>query len=144
MALYLDYRGVGSDDLLEVRHAIELGALGEVMARHDDPEVAELLGNAIERSAEPSAPERPTGADLFHSELVRLAGNPVLTLFLRILSELWTRHTTNTPGPQPGPDAVATVEKVHGRILDAVLAGDTELARHRMRRHLDALKAWYH
>jgi DNA-binding FadR family transcriptional regulator len=39
---------------------------------------------------------------------------------------------------------VATVEKVHGRILDAVLEGDTDLARHRMRRHLDALKAWYH
>ena len=144
MALYLDYRGVGSDDLLEVRHAIELGALGEVMARHDDPEVAAVLRNAIERSAEPSAPERPTGADLFHSELVQLAGNPVLTLFLRVLTELWTRHAPNTPGPQPGPEAVATVEKVHGRILDAVLEGDTDLARHRMRRHLDALKAWYH
>lgn len=32
----------------------------------------------------------------------------------------------------------------HEKILDAVLAGDDGLAQHRMRRHLQALTAWWH
>jgi DNA-binding FadR family transcriptional regulator len=32
---------------------------------------------------------------------------------------------------------------VHDRIVEAVVAGDLPLARHRMHRHLDALSAWW-
>lgn len=142
MALYLDYRKVSPEDLIVAREAIELGAVRKVVARHDDPEVEEGLRKAIERTGEPSAPGR-TGGDYFHVELVRLTGNPVLGLFLRILTELWTRHTAAASSPQPGADAVATVEAVHNRILEALLTGDEDLTRHRMRRHLSALTAWY-
>ena len=143
MALYLDYRGVTPEHLRVVRDAIELGTLRQVMARRTDPEVAERLQAAIARTGVPAAPGR-TGADHFHTELAELSGNPVLVLFLRILTELWSRHTANTPSPQPGPDAASTVEAVHQRILEAVLGGDESVARRRMRRHLEALTAWYH
>jgi DNA-binding FadR family transcriptional regulator len=143
MALYLDYRGVSPEHLRVVRDAIELGTLREVMARRDDPQVPARLEAAIARTGEPTAPGR-TGADHFHTELAELSGNPVLVLFLRILTELWSRHTANTPSPQPGPDAAATVEEVHRRILQALLDGDESVARRRMRRHLEALTAWYH
>ena len=143
IALYLDYRKVGPAHLVTVREAIELGALPAVLARRAEPEVTESLRAAIARTGDPM-PHGRTGADRFHAELAVLSGNPVLTLFLRILTELWSRHTANTPGPQPGPDAVATVEAVHNRILAAILDGDEDLARHRLRRHLEALKAWYH
>jgi DNA-binding FadR family transcriptional regulator len=142
MALYLDYRGVTPKDLQVVRDAIEMGTLGQVLERREDPEVGERLQAAIARTSEPTAPDR-TGADHFHVELAALSGNPVLSLFLRILTELWSRHTAKVPNPT-GPEAVAAVELVHGRILQALLAGDEAVARHRMRRHLEALKAWYH
>jgi DNA-binding FadR family transcriptional regulator len=142
MALYLDYRAVSPEHLRVVRDAIELGALRQVMGRRDDPQVAERLEAAIARTGEPTAPGR-TGADHFHTELADLSGNPVLVLFLRILTELWSRHTSSTPSPQPGPDAAATVEAVHRRILEALLDGDEGVARRRMRRHLEALGAWY-
>lgn len=143
MALYLDYRGVTPEDLRVVRDAIELGTLSQVMTRRADPEVAQRLRSAIARTAEPTAPGR-TGADHFHTELAALSGNPVLELFLRILTELWTRHTTHPDKPAPGPDTEAVVEQVHTRILQALLDGDEGVARHRMRRHLEALTAWYH
>jgi DNA-binding GntR family transcriptional regulator len=31
---------------------------------------------------------------------------------------------------------------VHQRIVEAIVAGDGDLARHRLRRHLDALVRW--
>jgi DNA-binding FadR family transcriptional regulator len=142
IALYLDFRGVGPSHLRDVRDAIELGALQQVLARRGDPEVAERLEAAIARTREPTTPGRYS-ADDFHTELVDLCGNPVLAMFLRILTELWTRHTSGNPSPEPGPDALAAVETAHSRILAAILDGDENLARHRMRRHLAALTAWY-
>ncbi|MEU7814026.1 FCD domain-containing protein [Pseudonocardia sp. NPDC049154] len=143
MALYLDYRGVTPEDLRVVREAIELGALGRVVARTDTAEVAGRLEAAIARTAEPRGPGR-TGADRFHAELAELSGNPLLVLFLRILTELWARHAASAPLPPPGEESQATVVAVHRRILEAMVAGDDGVARHRMRRHLEALTTWYH
>ncbi|HVV12689.1 FadR/GntR family transcriptional regulator [Amycolatopsis sp.] len=144
MALYLDYRGVTAEDLRVVRDAVELGALQEAIRRRAEPEVAQRLKAALARTGEPG-PGGQSGSEVFHTELADVSGNPVLALFLRILTELWTRHRAGTDAtPQPGPGAIVEVESVHERILDAVLAGDEGVARHRMRRHLEALTAWYH
>ncbi|GAB2982043.1 FCD domain-containing protein [Amycolatopsis acidiphila] len=144
MALYLDYRGVTAEDLRVVRDAVELGTLQQTIRRRAEPEVGQRLKAALARTGEPG-PEGRSGSEAFHTELAEVSGNPVLALFLRILTELWTRHRAGTDTtPQPGPGALAEVEAVHERILDAVLAGDEGVARHRMRRHLEALTAWYH
>src|SRR5215213_7294124 len=134
MALYLEYMRVTGEDLLTVREAIELGMITRVAARHDDPEVAARLDEAVRWTSEAPADEQDR-ADHFHVELSELAGNPVLALFLRILTELWSRHSA-TERVAAGPETVAEVEHVHRRIADAVLAGDEGLARHRLRRHL--------
>lgn len=78
----------------------------------------------------------PARAERFHTELAELAGDPVLTLFLRIVTELFRRH----PSERPTPGAGAIDEyAAHRLILAAIVAGDEGLARHRMRRHLRAL-----
>ncbi|ROO87887.1 GntR family transcriptional regulator [Actinocorallia herbida] len=143
MALYLDYQGVTGEDLRVVRDAIELGALRLVMARRTDPEVAGRLRAAIARTSEPAADGR-SPADLFHTELTELAGNPVLTLFQRILTELWIRHSAGQIPALPAQETAAQVAHIHERVLSALLDGDEILARHRMRRHLEALTTWWH
>ncbi|MET7680471.1 FCD domain-containing protein [Streptomyces sp. NPDC005423] len=143
MALFLEFQGVTADDLRIVRNAIELGIVARVAARHDDGEVAGRLGDAVRWATEGPAGD-PRKADLFHSELAELAQNPVLSLFLSIITELFRRHAAGHDQPLPGDTAAAEVQHVHQRILDAVLEGDAGLARHRMRRHLDALIPWWH
>ena len=143
MALFLEYQGVTADDLRIVRDAIELGIVARVTERHADDEVAARLAAAVRWATEGPADE-PRKADLFHSELAELAGNPVLSLFLRIITELFRRHAAGQDRRLPGDDAAEEVQHVHQRILDAILEGDAGIARHRMRRHLDALIPWWH
>jgi DNA-binding FadR family transcriptional regulator len=143
MALYLDHQAVTGEDLRVVREALELGALQRVAARRGEPEVAERLRTALRPAAAMAGPGR-TGAELFHTELAALSGNPVLAIFLRIITELWNRHTAAARHPAPGPETAEEVERVHRRIMEAILDGDESVARHRMRRHLEALTAWWH
>jgi DNA-binding FadR family transcriptional regulator len=142
MALYLEYMKVTAEDLLTVRDAMELGVLDRVTTRHDDPVVAERLDLAVRWVTEGPADD-PHRADHFHVELAELGGNPVLALFLRILTELWRRHSA-VERAEAGPEAAQAVEHIHRKITEAVLAGDEGLARHRMRRHLSALTEWWH
>ncbi|MGW0872079.1 FadR/GntR family transcriptional regulator [Streptomyces sp. NPDC002740] len=145
MALFLEYQGVTADDLRIVRNAVELGIVARVTARHaeGDPEVAERLAKAVRWATEGPAGD-PRKADLFHSELAALADNPVLSLFLAIITELFRRHASGHDRPLPGDTAADEVQHVHQRILDAIVQGDAGVARHRMRRHLDALIPWWH
>jgi DNA-binding FadR family transcriptional regulator len=138
MALYLDCQHSTGEDLRIVREAIELGTVAAVTARRADPQVAAWLDAAAGWPAAGSIP-----ADRFHSELAQLAGNPVLVLFLRILSELFWRHTASHSVPPPA-DGDSQLAQAHQRILDAIVAGDGCLARHRMRRHLAELSPWWH
>ena len=145
MALFLEYQGVTAEDMRIVRNAIELGIVAQVAARRveGDGEVAERLATAVRWPTDGPADD-PRKADLFHSELAELAGNPVLSLFLAILTELFRRHAAAKDEALPGDKAAEEVEHVHQRILDAILQGDAGIARHRMRRHLDALAPWWH
>ncbi|MET8169000.1 FCD domain-containing protein [Streptomyces sp. NPDC005329] len=145
MALFLEYQGVTADDLRIVRNAIELGVVARVTARHaeGDTEVAERLTKAVRWTTEGPADDLRK-ADLFHSELAALADNPVLSLFLAIITELFRRHASGRDRPLPGDTAADEVQHVHQRILDAIAQGDAGVARHRMRRHLDALIPWWH
>ncbi|MET7335411.1 FCD domain-containing protein [Nonomuraea sp. NPDC005650] len=145
MALFLEYQGVTAEDLRIVRNAIELGIIAQVTARHaeGDEEVARRLTAAVRWATEGPADD-PRKADLFHSELALLAGNPVLSLFLSIITELFRRHASGHDRPLPGDRALDEVQDVHQRILSAILQKDAVLARHRMRRHLEALIPWWH
>jgi DNA-binding FadR family transcriptional regulator len=142
MALYLEYKHVSGGDLVAVRDAVELGMVSRVTARHDEPGVAERLERAVRWLGEGPAEDQDK-ADQFHAELAALAGNPVLALFLRILTDLWRRHSASER-EEASPEVRAEVELVHRRISEAVLAGDEGLARHRMRRHLAALTERWH
>jgi DNA-binding FadR family transcriptional regulator len=144
MAVYLQYERVDANELRAVRDVVELGVL-EMLAAQPTPELADELRAA--HQVHPDTP-RESVAGLshdFHIRLAELTGNPVLALFLRILLEVWDRHSGN-PSLQPSDrgEAAATVAHVHDRILQAVLDGDVPLARHRMHRHLEALDAWWH
>lgn len=80
-----------------------------------------------------------------HVELAELSGNPILALFVNILTTLTDRHTRTRP-PElarvPNYELVSDVNQAHRAIIAAIAAGDIALARHRMARHLQAVSPW--
>jgi DNA-binding FadR family transcriptional regulator len=151
IALYLEYRRPSREDLRLVRDAIEIDnvakVVARVVARREDADVAAFL--AAQRRAEPGADDRDPGEVagwaefFFHTDLAELAGNKTLNLFLRILVELFRRHWSSTTAPMPGSGDVEEVHHAHARIVDAIVDGDDSVARHRSRRHLEALSSWW-
>jgi DNA-binding FadR family transcriptional regulator len=142
ITLYLDYQNIESAHLRAVHEAVLMACLDTVADRVDDPEVIRRLSALLDRPAS-AIPEEP--ADLLHAELAELSGNPVLDLFLRILLSLRTRRDESardapTDGHTPAPRPPAEEEphfQLPDAIVEALLSGDSNLARHRMRRYLD-------
>jgi DNA-binding FadR family transcriptional regulator len=146
MALYLDYRGSTAEDLLAVRKALELGCVDSVISKVDQPATQKQLCDTLTVAPETPVEDVNRLAHELHLTLAELSGNPVLAFFLRTITSLWARHGTGEPGrsPLPPAEAAGAVSHAHAAIVEAVLAGDRGLARHRMTRHLNALPAWWH
>ncbi|MFT4124681.1 MAG: FCD domain-containing protein [Gordonia sp. (in: high G+C Gram-positive bacteria)] len=140
MALFLEHRGVHADQLHTTRSAIELGIITRVCDLRSDA-VIDRLTTATNWMLD-GPDDEPRKADRFHTELADIAGNPVLSLFLDVITELFRLHSSRHT-ELPGDDAADEVFHAHERILDAIRCGDTGIARRRMRRHLDALIPWY-
>ena len=143
MTLYLEYRGVRPEHLYELRAAVEVAAIERAAARLDDEGRALIVETLDREHADPTADLNVVSHDL-HVVLAELSGNRLLALFLRILVRLSARHTpADAASPRSRDAVVAEVHHVHGRVAEAVLDGDADLARHRMQRHLEALLPFY-
>lgn len=143
VALVLEHRAVTPEHLHELREALEIGALDRVVRNRRETAAEVRLGRELTSAQDSTTPLQVRG-DSFHVAVAELSGNPILVLFLQILSELWARHAVVPGTPDPGPDAEAQVERAHRRILEAIVAKDLPTAERRMRRHLSALTQWYH
>ncbi|MEO3787572.1 FCD domain-containing protein [Actinocorallia sp. B10E7] len=138
-ALYLAFRGVTAEDLDLVREAIEIGTVARVTARSGEPDIARRLETLADRPPrEPGDEGDPADGRGFHAELAELAGNPVLSLFLRIITDLSRRIRTAHGGSVPTGACLDGFDRAHGEILGAIRDGDASLAQHRMRRHLSS------
>lgn len=145
MTLYLEYQGITPANLYEARAALELAAVDLAASKLDDDGATALLASLV---AERDAVEVDLNqiSHELHVLVAELAGNRLLLLFLRILIRLSARHTTPGSGrrSRASRQELATeVNLVHTSIVEALLARDGDLARHRMQKHLAALVPWY-
>jgi DNA-binding FadR family transcriptional regulator len=140
VALQVARQGIEPAQLFEVRSAVEMAVLDRVMATVSAEGAARLQAALETERTASRADFAVVGHDL-HNVLAEVAGNPVSELLTMVLV-LLTRLRVATPAGAPDPFPTQDVVDVHHRIVDAVLAGDHDLARHRMRRHLDALVDW--
>ena len=76
-----------------------------------------------------------------HAAIAHLTRNPVLELVTLVLIRLAWMHPVNPSGRRPR-ELVEELTRAHERIVEAIVAEDRELVRHRMRRHLDALRPY--
>jgi DNA-binding FadR family transcriptional regulator len=137
-AVYLARRGMRVGDLAELRAALEL-VLVELAARRIDDQGAAVLRDALERERTVSDTEFADAGHDLHGVLAGLAGNKALELVALVLIRLTRLHQIDRLSAGARKKVAAEVPRTHEGIADAVIDGDGELARYRLRRHLDVL-----
>jgi DNA-binding FadR family transcriptional regulator len=136
-ALQLNRLGIEPRHLMEMRSAVEMAVLERALKRIDDHGEAQLR-EALDAEEAATDDDPPSLDHDLHAVLARVTGNRVLELLVLVLVRLQRFHRAATPG---GPDGLARDEVLdaHRGIVETIVEGDLDLARHRMRRHLDAL-----
>jgi DNA-binding FadR family transcriptional regulator len=140
MALQIDRLGILPVHLFEVRTAVEMAVLDHVVGHLDVDGEARLRAALADEEAATSSEFLVMGHDL-HAVLAAVAGNRVMELLVLVLLRL-TRFHSAAPPEVKGAIPTGEVMHVHRQLVEAILARDLDLARHRMRRHLDALVRW--
>lgn len=141
--VYLRRADVTREQLFEARTALELAGVVTAADRLDEDGIARLT-EALDTERELVAEGVTLGhARNLHSVIAELTGNPAISLFVEVLTQLdeemvQQRWTTEAPDVDTTARASASHE-AHEAIVAAIIAGDAPLAQHRMRRHLQAI-----
>jgi DNA-binding FadR family transcriptional regulator len=139
-AIYLARRGMRLADLAELRTGLETAIAGLAASRIDADGVARLKV-ALEREAKSPEEERAQVVHDLHEAVAAVAASRVLELVALVLIRLSRIYEIERLAPKARKQISAEVHRAHEGIAAAVESGDRELARHRMRRHLEALGA---
>lgn len=133
VAVYLEYEGVTPLQLFEARVALELSAVELATARLTEDGIKKLRKTLEEERAH-SVKELWRYTRDIHVAIAEVAESPAFPLFVTVLTKLVdarATHASETSAP--------AVYHAHSAIVEAIVAGDASLARHRMRRHLEAI-----
>jgi DNA-binding FadR family transcriptional regulator len=136
-ALTLEYQGATIQNLLEARSALELKCVELATSRIDEAGI-ELLRHTLEAEAQ-SGSDGLGGSHDLHRVIAQITGNPAFVVFLEVL----TRLTSNSMAALPRDGSMSGgVRHAHEKITEAIVSGDSGLARHRMQSHLEAMANW--
>jgi DNA-binding FadR family transcriptional regulator len=137
MSVYLSFAKVRGSQLLEIRSSIE-GFAGELAAQRATDEerlqLRQLVENEVERAA-----ASPWAAKEFHLKVAEMAHNPAIYLFVRCLVDLAEERTIPEDERH---EAAVRMNRVHAKIAEAIISGDSALARYRMGKHVNAIGPW--
>ena len=139
-AIYLARRGMKLGELAELRTGVEV-AIADLAAERIDDEGAVGLQEALLREEHATEAERAEAVHDLHAAVAAAAQNRVLQLVALVLIRLSRLHQIERLAPKAKKQIRAEVLRTHEGIAAAVESGDREMARHRMRRHLEALGA---
>jgi len=141
IALSLERRGIQAKQLAEVRKGVELACVELATERLDDDGIARLEeGLALERAVH-EAEFSPAAHDV-HVVIAEVTGNRVLALIVLVLARLSLLHQSSGRTRPPGAEIERDVIAIHESIVEAILANDAQLARFRMRRHIETLSTY--
>jgi DNA-binding FadR family transcriptional regulator len=147
MALTLNYQHATVQDVIATRKTLELASVQRAAERIDADGIERLRAAVAEEQsqAERSAEEdRPIpGTHDLHLLIADLSGNPVLRMFIEVLTRLTAEMMPQEEVRKADlSDTAAEVAHVHSMIADAIIAGDGAVAAHLMNQHLRAMGGW--
>jgi len=139
-AIFLARRGMTLAQLLDLRAGVEVAIAGLAATRIDEAGVS-VLGEALAHEEHAAAAERVEAVHDLHAAVAQASQNRVLLLVALVLIRLSRLHQIERLAPKARRQIRAEVLRTHENIAAAVEAGDVDLARRRMGRHLEALAA---
>jgi DNA-binding FadR family transcriptional regulator len=133
--LYLYRVDARLDEVVEARIILEELVVQLAPARLEETDIERLRGHVDEESGGMTKDHRA-----MHSLLAGMTRNPALELFVDLLTRVMLMYLADASVVRPTElkDAAAA----HRLITDAVIGGDTSLAKRRMRSHLEAEAAF--
>jgi DNA-binding FadR family transcriptional regulator len=137
-AIYLARRGMRLDELAEMRTGVEV-AIADLAAERIDDAGSAGLHDALTREGNATDADRVQAVHDLHAAVAAAAQNRVLYLVALVLIRLSRLHQIARLAPKMHRQISAELLRTHTGIAEAVAAGDRELARLRMRGHLEAL-----
>lgn len=142
VAVYLARRDISMVDLVELRIRVELALVDLAVTRADGAQSGVELNDALEREQGLSVVAFADGGHDLHAVIAGLAGNRALELVLLVLLRLMRLHQVEEVTDEERAVAALEVSKAHRAIADAIVEADVELARRRMRHHLEAIGSY--
>jgi DNA-binding FadR family transcriptional regulator len=125
--VFLDFAQVRPDHLLETWLALETVAVGELAATIDATGIRRLR-EVLHGGARAGGAAPVPGAE-FHIEIARLAGNPAIELFVRVLIDLVHPALPD----ETNRERLQWDDPAHAEILDAIIGGEAALAQRHVR-----------
>lgn len=136
VAVYLEYQGVTPPQLFEARVALELSAVELATARISEEGIQKLRA-ALDAEQHLRVEDLWQHTRDIHVAIAEVADSPAFPLFVTVLAKLVDARATRASEVR-----APAIYHAHGAIVEAIIAGDAALARHRMRRHLEAITPW--
>ncbi len=141
VALYLERNGIDRRNVIEVRSSVEVAQVRLAIRRMDHTGSTALRAALAAEKVTPGDEIPDVGHDV-HRVIASLARNRVLELLALVCIQLTLLHQHNSVEPQIVQRARDQVVRAHGRIGQAMLDSDVELATRRMRKHVEALQRY--
>jgi DNA-binding FadR family transcriptional regulator len=135
VALYLARRGIDIGAFAELRIGVET-ALVDLTVDRLDPSLRVELEEALQSEVTGANGRTIHG---LHVTIARLSGNRALEFVALVLIGLTRLYQDERQAPSVLKGIGDEVHRTHEGIAAAIQAGDSELARRRMRRHLEQL-----
>lgn len=142
VVIYLEYLGTTLGDLLNARLVLEPLAASLAAEHIDEAGIGRL--RSVLSAEEQWRPGLPAPPDEFHIALAEQSKNPVLQLFIDVLTRLTKRYAraSRTGSAAEAADAAHKMRGAHADIVAAVTAGDPARAKTLSERHVERVTAW--
>jgi DNA-binding FadR family transcriptional regulator len=142
VALYLEYRQVNSAGLFQTRRALELSAVGlatERLSEQDAVHLRRLIADEADVLGGTNVERTAVHPYDLHVAIAELSGDPTIHLFVDVVCRL---APDRLRPPKQYRSSAEELHNAHAAIVEAMISGDSSLARHRLGRHLEAVEAY--
>jgi len=139
LELFIWGRNTGFEDLHDVREALEALAAAGAARRRTEADIGDLTAKTAALEAAVHDADAYLAANLdWHVAVVRASHNELLISFMNVLAHVI--HDATASEAFESLDVRASTVKIHRSILNAIVNGDADAARHRMGRDVAAAR----